>query len=123
MEINELTHRVIGCAIAVHKALGPGLLESVYRQCLARELELAGVAFECDKPLPLEYKGLNVDCAYRLDFVVEGRLIVGVKSVEKLQKIHGAQLLTYLKLANLNTGLLINFNELALKNGIKRFVL
>ncbi len=123
MEFDDLSKRLIGCAIEVHKALGPGLLESAYEQCLAHELTLTGLIFEIQKPLPIQYKGIKLDCGYRLDFVIENQLIVELKSVQQLQKIHEAQILTYMKLAELNTGLLINFNELRLKNGIKRFVL
>jgi GxxExxY protein len=123
MEFDDLSKRLIGCAIEVHKALGPGLLESAYEQCLAHELTLTGLIFEIQKPLPIQYKGIKLDCGYRLDFVIENQLVVELKSVQQLQKIHEAQILTYMKLAELNTGLLINFNELRLKNGIKRFVL
>lgn len=123
MEFDELSKRLIGCAIEVHKALGPGLLESAYEQCLAHELMLAELVFEIQKPLPIQYKGIKLDCGYRLDFVIENQLVVELKSVQQLQKIHEAQILTYMKLAGLNTGLLINFNELRLKDGIKRFVL
>jgi len=123
MEFDDLSKRMIGCAIEVHKALGPGLLESAYEQCLAHELMLAGLVFEIQKPLPIQYKGIKLDCGYRLDFVIENELVVELKSVQQLQKIHEAQILTYMKLAGLNTGLLINFNELRLKNGIKRFVI
>lgn len=122
MELNELTGKVIGCAIEVHKVLGPGLLESAYEQCLAYELGLAKLSFELQAAMPVRYKELDLDCGYRLDFVIEDRLIVEVKSIEKLQKIHEAQLLTYLKLSSLNTGLLINFNEPLLKDGIKRLI-
>ena len=123
MEFDDLSKRLIGCAIEVHKALVPGLLESAYEQCLAHELMLAGLVFEIQKPLPIQYKGIKLDCGYRLDFVIENELVVELKSVQQLQKIHEAQILTYMKLAGLNTGLLINFNELRLKNGIKRFVI
>jgi GxxExxY protein len=123
MEFDDLSKRLIGCAIEVHKALGPGLLESAYEQCLAHELMLTGLVFEIQKPLPIQYKGIKLDCGYRLDFVIENQLVVELKSVQQLQKIHEAQILTYMKLAGLNTGLLINFNELRLKNGIKRFVI
>ena len=122
MELNELTGKVIGCAIEVHKALGPGLLESTYEQCLAYELSLANLRCELQKALPIRYKDVVLDSGYRLDLVIEDQLIVEIKSIEKLQKIHEAQLLTYLKLTNLRIGLLINFNELLLKDGIIRFV-
>lgn len=103
--------------------MGPGLLESAYRQCLARELSLAGVAFEMEVPLPVEYKGLQLDCGYRIDLLVERQLLLELKSVEKVLAIHQAQILTYMKLARVQTGLLINFNVPMLKEGIRRLVL
>ncbi len=123
MEFDNLSRQVIGCAIEVHKFLGAGLLESTYEKCLAHELHLAGLSYEIQKLLPVNYKGVVLDCGYRLDLIVENKLIVELKSVEKLQKIHEAQILTYMKLTGLSIGLLINFNEIILKNGIKRFVL
>ena len=120
MDINHLTGKVIGAAIEVHKTLGPGLLESVYEECLCRELQLIKFSYERQKSLPVEYKGAMLDCGYRLDLVVEGRLIVELKSCDTLQPIHEAQLLTYLKLTNIKVGLLINFNVPVLKDGIKR---
>jgi len=120
MDINALTGEVIGAAIEVHKALGPGLLENAYERCLCKELELRKICFENQKDLPLEYKGLNVDCGYRLDIVVKNRLIVELKACDCLLPIHEAQLLTYLKLTNIKLGLLINFNVPILKDGIKR---
>ena len=120
MDINHLTGKVIGAAIEVHKTLGPGLLESVYEECLCRELALNEISFERQKSLPVEYKGMMLDCGYRLDLLVEGRLIVELKSCDTLQPIHEAQLLTYLKLTNMKAGLLINFNVPVLKDGIKR---
>ncbi len=124
MDINKLTGLVIGAAIEVHKALGPGLLESAYEECLCRELELElrGIPFERQKELPIEYKGAKLDCGYRLDIVVAGRLILELKACENLQPIHEAQLLTYLKLTGIKVGLLINFNVPVLKEGIKRLV-
>jgi GxxExxY protein len=119
----ELTGKVIGLALEVHKELGPGLLESTYEKCLAYELASHGIQHDIQKPLPLRYKKVDIDCGYRLDLVVEGNLIVELKSVESLTKIHEAQLLTYMKLAKIPLGLLINFNTGLLKNGIKRFVL
>src|SRR5438552_17867297 len=110
MRLNELSEAVIGAAIEVHKALGAGVLESSYEQCLCRELSLRGLAFECQKPLPIIYKGMKLDCGYRIDLLVEGVLVVEVKAVEKLLPIHEAQLLTYLRLGNWQLGLLINFN-------------
>ena len=123
MEVNQITETIIGAAIEVHRSLGPGLLESAYQACLAREMALRSLAFEQEMPLHLEYKGLQLDCGYRLDFLVEHAVIVELKTVEALQPIHEAQLLTYLKLAGIKIGLLINFNVPVLKNGIKRMAL
>jgi GxxExxY protein len=123
MNRDPLTGKVIGCAIEVHRLLGPGLLESTYEQCLARELGLQGVAFRLQVPLPVEYKGVRLDCGYRVDVLVRDRLILELKAVEQIKGIHEAQLLTYMKLASIRTGLLINFNVQLLKNGIKRFKL
>ena len=120
MEINSLTSEVIGAAIEVHKILGPGLLESTYEECLCRELGLRKISFERQKELPIEYKGIKLDCGYRLDIIVEGRLILEIKACEGLLPIHQAQLLTYLKLTGMKVGLLINFNVRILKEGIKR---
>ena len=123
MRLNELSEIVIGAAIEVHKRLGPGLLESAYLACLCRELTLRGVPFEAEVELPVTYKGELVDCGYRIDILVDNRLVVELKSVESLEPIHEAQLLTYLRLGGWNVGLLINFNVTVLKNGIKRRVL
>jgi len=123
VEFDKLSNKVIGCAIEVHKALGPGLLESAYEQCLARELGLAHIPFEVQKPLPVEYKGIMLDCGYRVDLLVENNLIIELKAVNQLLSIHEAQILTYMKLAHVSVGLLINFNVELLKDGIKRFVL
>ena len=123
MQFDDLSRQVIGCAIEVHKTLGPGLLESTYEKCLAHELGLAGLSYTAQELLPVNYKGVVLDCGYRIDLVVENKLIIELKSVDKLQKIYEAQLLTYMKLTGLGVGLLINFNEIVLKNGIKRFVL
>jgi GxxExxY protein len=119
-DINELTGEIIGAAIEVHKTLGPGLLESAYEECLCRELELRTVPFERQKELPIEYKGVKLDCGYRLDVVVADKLILELKACEKLEPIHEAQLLTYLKLTGIKLGLLINFHVPSLKDGIKR---
>lgn len=119
---NELSNKIIGAAIEVHKILGPGLLESTYEECLCKELNLIGLSFERQKPLPINYKGVYLDCGYRLDLVVESCVIVELKSIDRLLPIHQAQLLTYLKLTGLKLGLLINFNVPILKNGIKRVV-
>lgn len=118
----ELTDAVIGCAIEVHRELGPGLLESAYERCLARELELRGLRFELQVPLPILYKGMSIDCAYRLDVVVESELLLELKSVEHLLPIHDAQVITYLKLAGMPQALLMNFNVRRLKDGLKSFL-
>ena len=123
MEFDDLSRRVIACAIEVHRELGPGLLESTYEQCLAHELALNGISFQFQTPQPVQYKGILLDCGYRLDLFVEKELIVELKCVEEVKGIHEAQLLTYMKLARVKTGLLINFNVTRLKDGIKRFVL
>jgi len=121
-DFDSLSGVVIGCAIEVHRHLGPGLLESAYEQCLARELSLKGIPFRLQVPLPVHYKGMNLDCGYRMDLLVGEQLIVELKSVDKLNNIHEAQLITYMKLANIKTGLLMNFNCEILKSGIKRFM-
>ena len=123
MEFDELSRNVIGCAIEVHRNLGLGLLESTYRQCLPCELSHAGVPFQMEVPLPVRYKDLLLDCGYRIDLLVSGDLIVEIKSVETLLPIHQAQILTYMRLAKVPLGLLINFNVTKLQNGIKRSVL
>ena len=123
MEFDELSNRVIGCAIEVHRVLGPGLLESTYEQCLAYALSSEGIAFQVQHPQPVQYKGIQLDCGFRIDMLVENRLILELKSVDSLKGIHEAQLLTYMKLARIKIGLLINFNNTRLKDGIKRFVL
>ena len=122
MEFDGLSNRVISCAIEVHRELSPGLLESTYEQCLAHELKLNGIVFQLQHPQSVQYKGIRLDCGYRLDLLVEGELIIELKSVEKLRGIHEAQLLTYMKLSGVKTGLLMNFNVTKLKDGIKRFV-
>ena len=123
MKFDALSNRVIGCAIEVHRELGPGLLESAYEQCLAHELKLGGIQFDRQKNLPVEYKGQKIDCGYRIDLLVEGQLILELKCVDALTSVHQAQLMTYMKLAKIKTGFLINFNVSLLKNGLKRFVL
>ena len=122
MDINQLTGKVIGAAIEVHKALGPGLLESTYEECLCHELQLRQIAYERQKPLPIEYKGVRLDCGYRLDLLVQGKIILELKACEKIDPIHEAQLLTYLKLTGLNVGLLLNFNVPVMRDGIVRIV-
>lgn len=122
-EFSKLSNTIIGCAIEVHKTLGPGLLESTYQQCLAHELKLNGVSFKLELPLPVEYKGIYIECGYRIDMLVENEIILELKSVEELKGIHEAQLLTYMKLAGMKQGFLINFNVRLLKDGLKSFVL
>ena len=117
---SELTDRIIGAAIEVHRALGPGLLESAYQVCLAHEFNLKGIPYERELPLPVCYKGIQLDNGYRLDFLVAHRVVTELKAVEALQPIHEAQLLTYLRLTGCRVGLLINFNVPVLKDGIKR---
>ncbi|MDD2891174.1 MAG: GxxExxY protein [bacterium] len=119
---NEASNKIIGLAIEIHKTLGPGLLESTYEECFCRELTLNKLSFERQIPLPVEYKGIRLDCGYRLDLVVENCVIVELKSIEAILPIHRAQLLTYLKLTEIKVGLLINFNVPILKDGIKRIV-
>jgi GxxExxY protein len=119
----ELTGEIIGAAIEVHRVLGPGLLESAYGECLCHELALRHLRFERQVPVPVRYKGLNLDCAYRLDVLVEGSVIVEIKSVDALIGIHQAQLLTYMKITQKPVGLLINFNKSILKDGVIRKVL
>ena len=123
MELNTLTGQIIGSAIEVHKALGPGLLESAYEECLCRELVLLGIDFKRQQPIPVEYKGARLDCGYRMDLLVEGLVLLELKSVDRLEPIHEAQVLTYLKLTGLKIGLSINFNVPVLRDGIKRFIL
>ena len=123
MEFDELSNKVIGCALEVHRNLGPGLLESTYEQCLAYEMKAAGIPFKLQHPLPVEYKNIKLDCGYRIDVLVDNSIIIELKSVDKILPIHQAQLLTYMKLAGISTGLLINFNVKYLKDGIKRMVL
>jgi GxxExxY protein len=123
VKFDGLSNQVIGCAIEVHKALGPGLLESAYEQCLAHELSIANISFKLQYPVPVRCKEVQLDCGYRIDIFVDDQIIVELKSVDKLVKIHEAQLLTYMKLANVKIGLLLNFNEQIIKNGMKRFVL
>ena len=120
MDTDIITQKVIGCAIEVHKILGPGLLESSYESCLIYELLNAGIPAEKQQMLPITYKGNNIDVGYRLDLLIPNKLIIELKAVDKLQPIHTAQLITYLKLSGIKTGLLINFNVQRLTAGIKR---
>ena len=121
-ELNKITEIIIGAAMAVHRELGPGLLESAYEACLAYELPDRGLSVERQKALPVKYRGVNVDCGYRIDLLVEGKVVVELKAVERLEAIHHAQLLSYLKLSGCKVGLLINFNVKVLKDGIRRLV-
>ena len=120
--INQITEKIIGCAIEVHKGLGPGLLESAYEECLCFELSQKEIKFERQVPLPVVYKGVKLDCGYRMDIVVEQLVIIEVKAIERLIPIHDAQLLSYLKMHNKKVGLLLNFHVPILKKGLKRIV-
>ncbi len=122
MDINQLSSKIIGAAIQVHKALGPGLLESAYEECICYELSYQGFSIERQKPLAINYKGIKLDCGYRLDIVVENTIILELKSCKKIEPIHKAQLLTYLKLSGLNLGLILNFNVSVMRDGIVRIV-
>jgi len=119
---NDISGKIIGAAIEVHKHLGPGLLESAYEECLCCEMQLRGIEFKRQVPLSLNYKGIVLDCGYRLDLLVEDKVIVELKSIEDLEPIHEAQMLTYLKLRNAWLGLIINFNVIMLKDGVRRLV-
>ena len=121
MDINKITEIIIGCAIEVHKLLGPGLLESAYEECLCYELRKAGLKVERQKAVPVVYKEIKLDCGYRIDVLVENTVIVEIKSIDAIHPVHEAQILTQMKFANKTIGLLINFNVTMLKNGIKRF--
>jgi GxxExxY protein len=122
MNENELSNLIIGCAIEVHRTLGPGLLESVYENCLLYELEEKGIYVERQVELPIEYKHINLEVGYKIDLLVENKVIIELKSVKEIQPIHVAQLMTYLKLSDKKLGLLINFNEVKLVDGLKRIV-
>lgn len=123
MADNSLTSLIIGAAIEVHKTLGPGLLESAYEECLAREFVLRTIPFERQKPLPVVYKDVKLECGYRLDFLVGDGVIVELKAIESIAPVHEAIVLTYLRLSGCKLGLLINFNVAILKDGIRRYVL
>jgi len=123
IKFDDLSNKVLGCAIEVHRELGPGLLESTYEQCLAYELNRAKIPFQLQVELPVEYKQIKLNCGYRIDLLADNRLIVELKSVEQLLKIHEAQVLTYMKLSGVSVGLLLNFNVDVLRKGVKRFVL
>ena len=123
MTDNEITHAIIGAAIEVHKHLGPGLLESAYEECLFHELQLRNLRVERQKPVPVVYKQTKLECGYRLDLLVEGRVVVELKAVDGLGPIHEAIILTYLRMSGHKLGLLINFNVSVLKDGVRRFIL
>lgn len=122
MELNQITEQIIGAAMEVHKAIGPGLLESAYEECLCHELELRRIPFQRQVPLPVVFKRAKLDCGYRLDLLVADAVVVELKAVQRIEPIHEAQLLTYLKLGGWSVGLLINFNVPVLRSGIKRVV-
>jgi GxxExxY protein len=123
MQINEITQRIIGCAIEVHKNLGPGLLESAYEECLVYDLHRAGLNTIRQQPVPIVYKDVKLECGYRIDILVENSVVVELKVLEEINPVHEAQILTYMKFARKKYGLLINFNVTVLKNGIRRFIL
>jgi GxxExxY protein len=123
MKFDKLSNQVIGCALEVHRHLGPGLLETTYEQCLAHELTNAGIPLKLQHPLPVKYKGIKLDCGYRVDLFIDKTIIVELKSVDKVLPVHQAQLLTYMKLSGISIGLLMNFNVKYMKHGIKRMVL
>ena len=122
-ERDQLTNQLIGLAIEVHRHLGPGLLESAYEECLCYELKETAIAYQRQVPLPVVYKSVRLDCGYRIDIVVENRLILELKATERLMPIHEAQVLTYMRLSGIDTGLLLNFNTPVLKDGIRRLML
>jgi GxxExxY protein len=123
MKRDPFTEKVIGCALEIHRALGPGLLESTYQQCLAYELSLNEIPFQLECPMPVEYKGVRLDCGYRIDILIDDQLVLELKVADEVKGIHKAQLLTYMKLAQIKAGLLINFNVRRLAYGIQRFKL
>ena len=122
MTENEISHRIISCAIDVHKSLGPGLLESAYKECLYYKLKKEGLWVEKEKPMPLIYEEVHLDCGYRIDLLVENKVVIELKSVDALNDVHMAQTLTYMRLGDYKLGLLLNFNVSLLKDGIKRLV-
>ena len=123
LEFEDLTKKIIGAAIEVHKALGPGLLESAYEACLCHELHLRGLLFKRQQPLPVRYKGIELDCGYVLDIIVDDKVVLELKAVEELLPVHEAQLLSYLRLGGYKIGLLLDFHAPVLKDGLKRMVL
>lgn len=122
MTENEIAHKIIGLALEIHKVLGPGLLESAYKECLAYKIKQEGFSVEKEKPMPLIFEEVKLDCGYRIDLLVEKKVVVEIKSVEAINDVHLAQILTYMKLGNYKLGLLINFNVSLLKQGIKRVI-
>jgi len=122
MEYEKLSDKIIKCAMDVHTALGPGLLESAYKECLFYKLCKEGIPVEKEKQLPLIFEGVNLDCGYRIDLLVDNSIVIEIKSVKKIEDVHLAQMLTYLKLGKFKVGLLLNFNVTSLKDGIKRVV-
>jgi GxxExxY protein len=122
-EFDGLSHRVIGCAIEVHRVLGPGLLESSYQRCLSRELELNQIEHTCEAPLPIEYKGIVLECGYRVDILIGRKLILELKSAKTIEPSHEAQILTYMKLSGIRTGLILNWHGNKLNDGMRRSVL
>lgn len=122
VRINSITEKVIGCAIEVHRSIGPGLLESAYEECLCYELSQCGLSFERQVPLPVVYKAIKLDCGYILDIIVEELVILEVKAVERIMPIHEAQLLSYLRMLDKRVGLILNFHMSIMKNGVKRIV-
>jgi GxxExxY protein len=121
MELNDITQKIIGCAIQVHKSLGPGLLESAYEECLSYELIKSGLSIKRQQPTPVVYKEIKLECGYRIDILVENAVVLELKVVDEFNPVHEAQILTYMKFSNKQLGLLINFNVLVLKNGIRRY--
>lgn len=122
MTENEISNKIIGLAIEVHSALGPGLLESAYKECLYYKIGKSGLCVEKEKPMPLIFEEVKLECGYRIDLLIENKLVIEVKSVEALNDVHLAQILTYMKIGNYRLGLLLNFNVVKLKDGIKRVV-
>ena len=122
MEINQITHTIIGAAIEVHKLLGPGLLESAYEECLAYEMKLRALNYVRQQPLPVHFKEIKLECGYRMDFLVENTVVVELKAAEMFNPVHEAQVLTYMRFAERKYGLLINFNVLKLTDGVKRYI-
>ena len=122
MKYEDLTEKIIQCAFDVHSALGPGLLENAYKECLCHKLHKIGMTVEKEKALPLVFEEVNLDCGFRMDLLVENKVVVEIKSVKKIEDVHLAQLLTYMKLGKFNVGLILNFNVKSLREGIKRVV-